>query len=183
MTWPYEALDALCADVGIRRTAAFPAGPQVTMDHPADAAFWSGSYAQLAFWPAVEETLADAAAHAQAWIDEALTAAESRDRPVDGYLVIGLPRPPEHEATRAFVRRIELSTLVCRKQVVWPCAASPGGWRGLAAVSVLGFPPAVRVEEVDTMPVLDPEALALWERIEDIGFAKAAERDREGEGP
>lgn len=180
MAWPYQILDALCADVDIRRVPELPAMPETIVTPPAEAAFWSGTYARLAFWPAAEDVLVDAAVEAEVWLDDVLTAAESSDRPVDGYLVIGLPAPPEHEEARSVIRDVELSTIVCRKQVVWPCRDSPGGWRGLAAVSVLGFPDAVASEQVDVAPELDPEAAALWERIEKLGFRRAADQDREG---
>ncbi|WHQ71997.1 hypothetical protein [Methylorubrum extorquens] len=182
MAWPYQILDALCADVDIRRVPEMPEMPQTPVVLPAEAAFWSGAYARVAFWPAAEDSLTDAANEGEAWLDDVLTEAESSDRPVDGYLVIGLPAPPGHETVRSFIRSVELSTIVCRKQVVWPCADSPCGWRGLAAVSVLGFPDVGAPDQVVAAPELDPEAAALWERIERLGFRKAVDQDREGDG-
>ena len=179
MPWPYAILDALCVDVGILRSESLPQMPTIPAEPPTDAAFWNSSYAQLLFWPTDEDALLDAAIDGEAWLDESLFAAENPNSPVDGYLVIALPHPPAHEATLSFVRRVELSTRVCRKQVVWPSESSVAGWRGLAAVSVLGFPDVGAGEQANTVPALDPDAAALWERIEEFGHVRAAEQDRE----
>ena len=183
MAWPYREMDALCADVCLRRRDGPLEEFASEVGTPEGAALWEGTYAAVLLWPCVEDALGGAAIDGQSWLDELLSNRETSDRPIDGYLVLALPALPAEAATATLVSTIELSTQVCRKQVVWPRAGSEMGWRGLAGVSVLGFQESAGGREVVTWPEMDPEAAALWARIEEIGHARAAEEDRgESEG-
>ncbi|MGY2049101.1 hypothetical protein [Methylobacterium sp. JK268] len=176
--WPYAHLDRLCDEVGLRRLAALPASERTRAAPPADAAMWSGSYAMVVLWPVgAADALATAAADGQAWLDAVLSAAEGGKLPIDGYLVLALPGRPGTAEGDGLVRRLEASTHVCRKHVIWPDGGSTLGWRGLVAVSALGFPAAPAARVVTQGPGLDPEVAALWARIQAHGHAKAAAED------
>ena len=181
MAWPYQEMDALCRDVRLDRRDDGLASAVSGVDVPEGAALWEGTYAAVLLWPGGNGTGLDEAAIAgQSWLDERIYARETRTSPIDGYLVLAISEPPSTAAT-ALVTRIELSTQVCRKQVIWPSAAAEMGWRGLTGVSVLGFPGRGEGAEVDTWPEMDPESAALWARIEASGHAQVAEEDRAGD--
>ncbi|MCJ2113450.1 hypothetical protein MKK64_19955 [Methylobacterium sp. E-025] len=171
--WPYATLDMLSDQVGLSRVEQLPAGYTGAVDPPEEAAFWVGTYAGLLFWPVAEAGLAEAARAGQAWLDALLKADEDGQTPIDGYLVLALASAPEPELVRA----LELSTQVCRKHVIWPDECEIG-WRGLAAVGVLGLPrEAARVRR-QARPVLDAEAEALWRRIAEHGHLAIAAEER-----
>lgn len=171
--WPYATLDALSDQVGLSRVERLPVGQTGAVDPPEGAAFWAATYAGLLFWPVDEAGLAEAARAGQAWLDALLKADEGGQTPIDGYLVLALASAPERELVPA----IELSTQVCRKHVIWPDDCEMG-WRGLAAVGVLGLPrEAARVRR-QARPVLDAEAEALWLRIAEHGHVAIAAEDR-----
>ncbi len=171
--WPYTTLDTLSDQVGLSRIERLPAGYTGAVDPPEGAAFWAGTYARLLFWPVTEGGLAEAARAGQAWLDALLKANEGGQAPIDGYLVLALASAPERELVRA----LELSTQVCRKHVIWPDDCEMG-WRGLAAVGVLGLPQeAVRVRRQAQL-VLDAEAEALWRRIAEHGHGAIAAEER-----
>ncbi|SFU96525.1 MULTISPECIES: hypothetical protein [unclassified Methylobacterium] len=171
--WPYATLDALCDQVGLSRVERLPAGRTGAVDPPEGTAFWAGTYAGLLFWPVAESGLAEAARTGQAWLDDVLKADEGGQAPIDGYLVLAQASAPERELVRA----LELSTQVCRKHVIWPDDCEMG-WRGLAAVGVLGLPrEAARVRR-QARPALDAEAEALWQRIAEHGHGAVVAEDR-----
>ena len=182
MALPYREMDALCADVRLRRRDAPLADLGAEVETPEGATLWEGTYAAVLLWPCVEDGLDDAAIDGQSWLDELLSKRETRDRPIDGYLVLALAEPPSAGAEGGTVARVQASTQVCRKQVIWPAEAGGTEWSGLAGVSVLGFPASVAAGEVDSWPVMDPEATALWARIEENGHVRAADEDRRGGG-
>ncbi|MET3413798.1 hypothetical protein [Methylobacterium sp. 1030] len=176
--WPYELLEELCDQVGLSRVRRLPAGGMVPVEPPEGAAYWAGTYARLLFWPACEAGLAESARTGQAWLDTVLKADEGgRQAPVDGYLVLAQETAPE----RGLVRALELSTQVCRKHVIWP-DESETGWRGLAAVGVLGLPREAAFVRRQVQPTLDDEAEALWRRIAEHGHAAIAAEDRKKVG-
>ena len=177
--WPDASLDRLCGEVGLHRSAAPPAGAAEDVAPPPGAVMWAGSYARVLLWPAADEgALASAAADGQAWLDAILSASEGGQLPIDGYLILGLPGGPVTEEGRERVRRLEMSTHVCRKHVIWPDADSTLGWRGLVAVSALGFPAGPAARAAGGAPDLDPEAAALWSRVQALGHVRAAAEDR-----
>ena len=175
--WPYATLDALCDQVALVRVRRLPAGAAVPVDPPEGAAFWAATYARLLFWPVAGAGLREAARTGEAWLDTVLKAEEGGRAPVDGYLVLAQEAAPE----RALVREIELSTQVCRKHVIWP-DSSEMGWRGLAAVGVLGLPREAALARRQGPPALDEEAEALWRRIAEHGHAAIVAEDRKKVG-
>lgn len=61
--------------------------------------------------------------------------------------------------------------------MIWPDDCEMG-WRGLAAVGVLGLPrEAARVRR-QARPALDAEAEALWQRIAEHGHGAVVAEDR-----
>lgn len=171
--WPYETLDALCTQVALSQVPRLPASRTIPVDPPEGAAYWTGTYARLLFWPVTAAGLAEAARAGQAWLDTVLKSDEGGQTPVDGYLVLAQETVPE----LGLVRSLELSTQVCRKHVIWP-DDSEMGWRGLAAVGVLGLPREAALARRPVRPALDEEAEALWQRIAEHGHAAVVAEDR-----
>lgn len=181
-----DHLDALCVKVGLIRSQEMPAVNDLSTA-PDGASLWSSDYARLLFWPCCASDAASiekTAQEAQAWFDELLVQIEhnARGRPVDGYLVLALPEAPGDEA-REDVRRLELSTQVCRKHLIWPSQPScadhePGRWERVADVTVLGLPDAEEAPgAVPYWPELDKDAQALWDRLEAQGVATTVAQD------
>ena len=117
-----------------------------------------------------------AAAQGQAWFDEVLVRKErsSLGGLIDGYLVLALPEPPEVDA-REKIRRLELSSQVCRKHIIWPStpadqAHEPGLWQRVADITVLGLPETSAPSSSELgWPELDSEAQALWAELSTLG--------------
>ncbi|SIQ87659.1 hypothetical protein [Aquipseudomonas alcaligenes] len=177
-----EQIDELCAKVGFVRTEKLPQ-PGSTDQVPEEAALWSSSYARVLLWPcrasdsvAVEQ----AAAAGQAWFDEVLIQGEraTRGRPIDGYLVIALPKAPDTGAWED-IRRIELSAQVCRKHLIWPSSAIEidgvsSRWLRVDDVTVLGLPEAIAAPGPELQwPEMDTEAETLWNELVSIGVSAA----------
>lgn len=150
-------------------------------------ALWSSPYAHLLFWPVADispEEIGRCASEAEGWFDEFLTTIEaaSRGRPVDGYLVLALPCPPEVDASDE-IRRVELSSRICRKHLIWPNA--PEGtdiplepWCRIADVTVLGLPDAALAGASELhWPQIDSEAAAVWADLQQFGAQVTAQRD------
>jgi hypothetical protein len=182
----YAALDPLCAKVGLMRTRHFPNIAHAAIA-PEGVALWASSYARLLLWPCPANTavaVAAAASAGQRWFDEVLVSGEraTAGRPLDGYLVLALPEPPEDEA-REDVRRLELSAQVCRKHLIWPSNTEDADhetvqWRRVADVTVLGLPDAEIAPGTELQwPSIDAEAKALWEDIDAIGVSAVLLRD------
>ncbi|BBK44289.1 hypothetical protein STVA_43090 [Allostella vacuolata] len=185
LTTAYAALDALCIKVGLARIVQLSDLKAAAV--PDGVALWSSTYAQLLLWPcpASDAAAVDAAADAgQRWFDEVLVAGEQHagGNPIDGYLVLALPEPPDEEA-RDDVRRLELSAQVCRKHLIWPSTADDPDhetvpWRRVADVTVLGLPSSEIAAGTELQwPDIDTEARVLWEEINAIGVSAALLRD------
>lgn len=184
----YAELDPLSAKVGFKRVDSLPHA-EATTPAPQGTALWSATYARLLLWPCPgsDATTVEASAQAgQRWFDEVLVEGERRSggRPLDGYLVLALPEAPQDDA-REDIRRLELSTQVCRKHLIWPPAPDDPDrhivcWRRVAEVTVLGFPD-IGAEAVPSgelyWPEIDTEAMALWEELNAIGVPAAVSRD------
>lgn len=178
----YAEVDLLCTNVGLKRLAQLPEFDHVAAA-PDGVALWASTYARLLLWPCAANDMAavDAAADVgQRWFDEVLVAGERHagGHPIDGYLVLALPEPPEEEA-REDVRRLELSSQVCRKHLIWPSKAEDPDhetvpWRRVADVTVLGLPLAEVIPGAELQwPPIDTEAKALWEELDAIGVSAA----------
>jgi hypothetical protein len=171
-------LDELCTKVHIELLRELPQF-EFSVQPPAGTTLWVSPYAWVLLWPCTsgdQAHLEQEASLGQAWFDDVLSHAERRasGRPIDGYLVVALPEAPSADASE-FVRRIELSTEVCRKHLIWPGAsedAPPGSsqWLRIADVTVLGFPgEAVAPSHEMQWPELDDEAEGLWRELNSIG--------------
>jgi hypothetical protein len=184
MEWPYALIDNLGNKVGLYRCTELPAFEGIE-SLPDEVAFWISDYAYLLLWPISEmntEALRVAGSRGQDWLDHAIANAEGKSGSViDGYLVLVLALPASPQVA-AEARRLESSTQVCRKQVVWPetdTTAEP--WRRLLNVTVLGLPDGWSSEVNAGWPELDLEAQEIWQRVDKSGHNAAAEGDIEGE--
>jgi len=182
MEWPYALVDDLCQKVGLYQCATLPTFEGIER-LPDEAAFWISDYACLLVWPISEmntKALRAAGSRGQDWLDHALADAEGKSGGViDGYLVLVLPLAPSAEVAEE-ARRLESSTQVCRKQVVWPeTNAKPDPWRRLLNVTVLGLPDSRSSEVNADWPQLDLEAQEIWQRVDKSGHNAAAEEDIE----
>jgi hypothetical protein len=148
---------------------------------------WSSSYAHLLLWPLISiepSAIEQGASVAQGWFDEVLARFESSDpgRPVDGYLVLALPRPPEENA-KDEIRRLELSSQICRKHLIWPAVAAEDeelaeAWCRVADVTVLGLPDAETAAAAELYwPDIDREAQAVWDDLVVLGAPATAQKD------
>jgi len=173
-----EQLNELCIKVGLDRAPDLPS-PGIAISAPAGTALWSSSYALVLLWPCRGGDYASvehAAAQGQAWFDEVLVRKErsSLGGLIDGYLVLALPQPPEVDA-REKIRRLELSSQVCRKHIIWPSTPvdqshEPGLWQRVADITVLGLPEASAPSSSELgWPELDSEAQALWTELSTLG--------------
>lgn len=152
-------LDLLCRAVQLNPAPTAAGAPD-------EARLWTGRYAAVLCWPASEENLGSVATTAEGWFADFLLREEKRtvERVVDGYLLIALPKEPSKEAT-ANVSRIELSTQICRKHIVWP--EEDGEWLRFDGVTVLGLPEGeTSAEGEPTWPRFSPEQEALWAEIQ-----------------
>lgn len=177
-------VDELCAKVGLRRIKL----PDMELDRPTPAGttLWTSSYSQLLLWPCDAKDAAGvmaAASEGQDWFDEVLVNGEEQSRgPIDGYLVLALSGAPSADAHED-VRRLELSSQVCRKHLIWPAdEADPhenaGTWLRVADVTVLGLPETNPASGGELMwPKIDSEAQAVWNDISAIGLAATLLQD------
>lgn len=159
-----SVLDLLCNKVHLAREN-LPSVEGVE-DLPQGAAFWTADYACLLLWPITESGLLsfkESAAKAQDFLDGVLTEREVQRKYTDGYLVLALNEKPTGEVDMA-VRSLELSTNICRKNVIWPSPDSSSTmWSRISDVTVLGLPDVVAdCSEKLTWPVMSEEVRALW---------------------
>ncbi|PKM05957.1 MAG: hypothetical protein CVV14_14415 [Gammaproteobacteria bacterium HGW-Gammaproteobacteria-4] len=179
-------LNTLCLKVGLRLAEALPA-TKSGLAPPASAALWSSSYAHLLLWPlqSIEPVAIErGASEAEGWLDEVLSSLEAghSGRPIDGYLVLALPRPPQDDA-KDDIRRLELSARLCRKHLIWPAEATNSEppsepWCRVADITVLGLPDAVTAAvDEHQWPTLDREAEAVWADLESFGVPATAQKD------
>lgn len=174
-------LDALCVKVQLQRAGNLPS-LDINIATPDFTTLWRSSYASVLLWPcnACDLTsIQESAQSGQAWFDEVLSNAEqaAKGRPIDGYLVLALPGSPPTDA-REGIRRLELSTQVCRKHIIWPASpeeqtSSTLRWLRVADVTVLGLPgEAARSSQELLWPELDAEADKLWNELGSLGVAE-----------
>jgi hypothetical protein len=177
-------LDGLCCKVGLRFTEGLPESKSGIVA-PRGTALWSSSYAYLLLWPLAStepSAIRHGASEAEGWFDEVLERLEasSLERAIDGYLVLALPQAPADDA-REEVRRIELSSQICRKHLIWPGAAGEEDadvWRRIADVTVLGLPDAETAAAAELFwPDLDKEAQAIWDDLVILGALAVAQKD------
>ncbi len=179
-----EKLDALCAKVGLLRSEELPGADRRA---PKGACMWTASYARLVLWPCTSSdpaSIEEAAREGQEWFDDVLVHGEAqvRGQPIDGYLVLALPCAPGLEA-REDVRRLELSSQVCRKHLIWPSLDTdinhePGTWRRVADVTVLGLPDAETATGGELLwPEIDSEAQAVWDDLTQLGLTATLIQD------
>lgn len=117
-------------------------------------------------------------------MDEVLSSIEADHprRPIDGYLVLALPRSPQDDA-KDDIRRLELSARICRKHLIWPAEATNAGppselWCRVADVTVLGLPDAMTAATDELRwPSLDSEAEAVWADLMLLGSPATAQKD------
>lgn len=179
-------LDMLCSRVGLKFAKELPA-TQSGLTLPPGAALWSSSYAYLLLWPlqGIEPVaIARGASEAEGWFDEVLSSFEAghSGRPIDGYLVLALPQPPQDDA-KDDIRRLELSARICRKHLIWPAEATnvqslSEPWCRVADVTVLGLPDAETAATDELYwPKLDSEAEAVWGDLKHLGAPETAQKD------
>src|SRR5712691_9260455 len=118
-------IDVLCRKVGLQ-AEALAASANAAVQPPSGAALWANGYACVLLWPVHEagaQALQTAADQGQGWFDAVLATREANasGRVVDGYLVLALPAEPT-EDLQEDVRKIELSSQICRKHLIWPTA-------------------------------------------------------------
>nr|WP_314524467.1 hypothetical protein [uncultured Pseudomonas sp.] len=178
-------LDVLCQKVDLKKVLNLPSSERTPL--PIGTALWSSEYAVLLFWPSFAsdpEGIINEAATAQGWFDELLSfkEKEKRKKLIDGYLVLALPAAPEGEAKEE-VRKLEISSLICRKHVVWPSAAgdkryNEQAWMRISDVTVLGLPD-VTTAEVEGLywPEIDSEAQTVWDDLMSIGVGRTIQKD------
>lgn len=180
-----QQLELLCRKVGLRRMDALPSH-RVAVAPPPSAMLWSSSYACLLLWPLEASAPAEierGAGEAEGWFDELLSGVEAtKSGPIDGYLVLALPDAPGDDA-KDEIRRLELSSRICRKHLIWPATAQNGEeppelWCRVADVTVLGLPEAVMAGTSELYwPEIDAEAEAVWTDLLEMGAPATAQRD------
>ncbi len=178
-------LDILCQKVDLQNILDLPSFEHAPL--PIGTTLWSSEYAVLLFWPSFasdREGIVTEAAKAQGWFDELLSfkEKEKRKKLIDGYLVLALPAAPEGEAKEE-VRKLEISSQICRKHVVWPRAVgdknyNEQAWMRISDVTVLGLPD-VTTTEVEGLywPEIDSEAQAVWDDLMSIGVGRTVQKD------
>lgn len=177
-------LDELCAKVGLYQARPPIAGEVHTI--PAGTTLWTSSYAQLVLWPCGASDAAGvvaAASKGQGWFDEILVSGEAQSRgPIDGYLVLALPAAPAADASED-VRRLELSSQVCRKHLIWPAGETDteeikGTWLRVADVTVVGLPETIPSGGGELVwPNIDSEAQAVWDDLAALGLSATLIQD------
>ncbi|TIM41239.1 MAG: hypothetical protein E5Y55_25590 [Mesorhizobium sp.] len=186
-----QALEPLCAKVAMARQAQLPGLAEVAKP-PAGTALWSGGYARLLLWPVAanqSDVIARAADEGEGWLDALLAQTETLSTaPLDGYLVLALPAPPAPE-TDEEIRKVELSSRICRKHLVWPSstkalAAGAEPWARIADITALGLPDAATAAS-DTLywPDIGDAADALWLELQEKGAPAVAQADAEAPIP
>jgi hypothetical protein len=181
-----KQLDLLCRKVGLEMAQALPTTKDAVQTPPF-AALWSGDYAHVLLWPLSgisPASIEKSASEAEGWLDDLLSGYEGKSpgRTIDGYLVLALPQPPGDDAKEE-IRRLELSTRICRKHVIWPTVgqndehpAEP--WCRVADVTVLGLPEAVMAGTSELIwPQIDTEADAVWADLLQLGAPATAQKD------
>jgi len=171
-----EVIDKFSDSVGLRR---MPVERIEGIEVSETVVMWASSYARLLLWPikptrmsAIEEE----AKLGQTFLDQVLSAAESNTRaPIDGYLLIELPAPPPADLAPV-IWRVETSTQVCRKQIIWPIE-DRWGWRGILNVSLLGLPKISSTGAGAPWPNLTDQEEELSSRILEEGPNRVANSD------
>lgn len=177
-------VDELCAKVGLQQAGL----PVAAGEHavPVGTTLWTSSYARLVLWPCCASDAAGviaAAREGQGWFDEILVSNEARSRgPIDGYLVLALPAAPAADASED-VRRLELSSQVCRKHLIWPAGEADteeaaGTWLRVADVTVVGLPETMPSSGGELVwPKIDSEAQAVWDDLAALGLSATLIQD------
>jgi len=94
---------------------------------------------------------------AESVIDEILILMENKGMLLDGYLLIAINTEPDDLMLNA-IRKVELSSSVCRKHVIWPKGKGEGKWDNrLRYVTVLGLPSTVESIKLDFEETVLPE--------------------------
>jgi len=185
-----KQLDTLCAAVGLFQATKLP-----SVEHqdapPEGATLWQSPYANVLLWPCEANCLDDiktASGRGENWFDQVLCGEETKRAGgvVDGYLVLALSQQPPTD-TRDDIRRLELSSLICRKHLIWPSTPDdkdhePGLWRRVADVTVVGLP-HVDVPATGDLhwPELDQDAKAQFDELQQLGVQGVAIKDRAGQ--
>ncbi len=149
--------------------------------YPAEAGgrIWGSSYAHIALCIVGDGTAGSLLAALDRWqlkLDELLMKQEMENSTViDGYLILAIPESPGDEL-RGVIRRVEMDTSICRKHVVWPepGETSEERWRRVFKVTALGLPPSPGLAKGADFPVLDGLQKTIWDRIGEMGGARAA---------
>lgn len=181
-----QQLDVLCRKVGLNAAVHLPQSKQ-RITPPGATALWSSSYAHLLMWPVdgvSGELIERSANEAEGWFDEFLGKAEAAasGRPVDGYLVLALPQTPAGDSGDE-IRKLELSSRICRKHLIWPAGTENGippaePWCRVADVTVLGLPEAEMAGASELYwPKIDADAEAVWSDLLAHGPTVTAQRD------
>jgi len=181
-----QQLDVLCRKVGLHAAAQLPQSEQA-ITPPGATALWSSAYAHLLLWPVggvSRELIERSANEAEGWFDEFLGQAEAASSGplLDGYLVLALPQTPAGDAADE-IRKLELSSRICRKHLIWPAIAENGvppaePWCRVADVTVLGLPEAEMAGASELYwPKIDADAEAVWSDLLAYGPAVTAQRD------
>lgn len=177
-------VDDLCAKVELKRAEL----PIVASEHavPPGTTLWTSSYARLVLWPCGASDAVGviaAAREGQGWFDEVLIRGEAHSRgPIDGYLVLALPSAPAADASED-VRRLELSSQVCRKHLIWPAGEADtdetaGTWLRVADVTVVGVPDTMPSGGGELVwPKIDSEAQAVWDDLAALGLSATLIQD------
>lgn len=185
------AIERWSMRVALAREMEVPTRPGAAPP-PAGAALWTSEYAQLLLWPVASnesEAIVQAADEGEGWLDAALSAADGPSRiPIDGYLVLALPEAPTVEADQV-VRRVELSSTICRKHLVWPSSAAAVAegaepWARVTDVTLLGLPD-VGNSASDGLywPPISGDAETLWRDLREKGASSVVETDANGPIP
>lgn len=177
-------VDDLCVKVGLLQAELPVAAGEHTV--PAGTTLWASSYARLVLWPCGASDAAGvivAAREGQGWFDEMLILDEAQSRgPIDGYLVLALPAAPAADANED-VRRLELSSQVCRKHLIWPAGEADteetaGAWLRVADVTVVGLPDQMPSGGSELVwPKIDSEAQAVWDDLAAMGLSATLIQD------
>ncbi|PRA51907.1 hypothetical protein [Brucella pituitosa] len=177
-------LDELCAKVGLQQAGLPVAAGEYAV--PAGTTLWTSRYARLVLWPCGSSDatgVTAAAREGQGWFDEILVRGEAQSRgPIDGYLVLALPSAPTADASED-ARRLELSSQVCRKHLIWPAGEADieenaGTWLRVADVTVVGLPDTMPSGGGELVwPKIDSEAQAVWDDLAALGMSATLLQD------
>ncbi|WP_157969682.1 hypothetical protein [Pseudomonas huaxiensis] len=173
-------LDSLCSKVKLSRDS-IPV-IDISIPIPEGTCLWSGDYACLLLWPLAgqtSESIRESVERAQDYFDEVLVAKEGQLTSYDGYLVLALDSQPVGDMNK-IVQEVELSTSVCRKNVIWPTLGitqSEREWPRIADVAVLGLPDIPIVpEEHLSWPDVGDDVRRLWQELNSTAYLKVSSK-------